>query len=625
MCGICGWFTKQVIPKEVASQKLQKMMQAIQHRGPDGRGQMHWKHAAMGHLRLAIIDLETGQQPLSSPENRFTISFNGEIYNYRELRQQLKQQYDFKTKSDTEVILALYTLHGISGFNRLRGMYAFSIWDELDNKGILVRDPYGIKPLFWSDNKGREFLFASEAKGILSAGHGSTLDENSLHLLMNFRYIPGDRTLFRDINQLPPGGILTWQNGSHKLEKHSPFINFSTEENNTLYCLTDSVQKHLTSDVEVGCYLSGGIDSAAIAAIANPLLDGKLKSFTLETGDDPEEATNAAITAKSYGIQNIQYQLSENITDHLPRLLFHLELPKINAWQNYQLAASTSQHVKVALSGLGGDELYLGYKAHKILHINERLSHYCPHWLSHLAGKSISSITSFTSPLEWSEQQRIGMMLEHLPQWPYVYGLLRNVWDLPGMRQKIYGERMMDASLQNGFELISQDHAWKLPPVAAMADFEFRNKMVNDLLWQEDRVSMAHGLEVRVPFIDILMKHDSQSYSVDQLMPDGKIKSHLRRSLTPLLKPEILNRPKSGFQVNAADFFHQHLSSLSEEWLTQSRISEYGLFNPTFVKQVLSKKPKTLYRWHYFILYFMLMTQMWTQMFEQEQWQQQIK
>ena len=433
------------------------MVNTIRHRGPDGRGTLIDGHAALGHVRLAIIDLESGYQPMTDPEGQVRIVYNGEIYNYKELRQELiGKGYIFNTHSDTEVILNLYIDHGRAAFSRLRGMYALAIWDRRSRTGLLVRDIIGIKPLFYRQNGKGEIVFASEAKAILARDVGSAeLDEGSLHLLMNFRYIPGDATLFRGIKQLSPGTVLEWQ-------IEGPLREFAIEapgvdpSDDVLEALRESVEAHLTADVEVAAYLSGGMDSAAIAALAAGSMDGRLRSFTLNIGDDPDEAQNAARTATILGIDNSADDGSLQAEHSLPRLIWHLELPKINALQVSELAKYTSRHVKVALSGLGGDELFFGYNIHRIMHLMERAYCRIPAVISGAASRFGLACTRWLGGPAWSEPERAARMSGSLGDWPRVYGLLRNVWDDPAMRRRLYGPRLLDAELPNAFDCLAE-------------------------------------------------------------------------------------------------------------------------------------------------------------------------
>lgn len=620
MCGITGWFSQTPNTAD-AEPRLQAMVKALQHRGPDGCGHQLDAHSALGHSRLATIDLNHGQQPMRSHDDAYSISFNGEIYNYPQLRHQLMQQgHQFNSHSDTEVILELYRAHGWQGFNQLRGMFAFALWDHAQNRGYLVRDPLGIKPLFIDNSDPEQLLFGSEAKAILQYRETKPeLATDSLHLLLNFRYLPAERSLFKNIHQLAPGAVLEWQlKSDNKQYQLSPP---SSENGDLLQALQSSVQHHFTADVEVGAYLSGGIDSAIITALGKRISPRPLRTFTLKAGDDPNEATNAARTAEILGLENIQGSIDSGDMQYtLSKLVWHLETPKINALQISQLAQMTSQHVKVALSGLGGDELFYGYNAHRIMHQAHNLHRYLPKIIgSSLGGIGATTLAALERPL-WSEAERGLRMLQQLGDWPRVYGLMRNLWDSPTLRQKIYGPRMLDAKLPDAFETLEQLWPDNRDPVDAMAQFEWKNKMVNDLLWQEDRCSMAAGLEVRTPFVDALFASQAQGLRRETLMPNGQPKGYMKQQLASILPAEIIHRPKSGFQVSAADFYHQHLAPLATNLLSETTIRQHGLFNPEFVQHVLKQGPSQKLRWHYFMLYFMLMTHLWLDVFEQQKW-----
>ncbi len=620
MCGLTGWFSSDSITAGDAP-RLKTMLQAIAHRGPDGNGIQLHSHAALGHCRLAIIDIAGGEQPMTTSDQQLSIVFNGEIYNYRALRDRLiSRGVVFATRSDTEVLLHLYREEGRQGFKRIRGMYAFALWDEKNQTGLLVRDPLGIKPLFYAQTSDSTVYFASEAKAMVVPGIlPPALDPASLHLLMNFRYLPGDRTLFRGIRQLAPGQILEWTSGKIVSYQIAPLYP-PQAEGDLIDSLRDSVRHHLVSDVEVGCYLSGGIDSAAIACLANMEMQDPPRTFTLDIGDDPSEAQNAARSAALLGNQNYLGRSSNAIDVHLPKLTWHLEVPKVNALQVYLLARHTRKHVKVALSGLGGDELFLGYNAHRIMHWGASFDRWVPSPISHALGGFASRIATGASRYTWSETERSFGMLGALGDWPRYYGILRNIWDSPGLRKKIYGPRLLDEPLPNAHEVLEELWPSNPDPVMAMAEFEWKNKMVNDLLWQEDRASMAVGLEVRVPWVDLYLAHRIQALDRNTLMPRGKPKGYLRKNLKSLLPREILDRPKSGFQVNSAEFFHQHLAQWNETLLSMDHIRDTGLFNPAFVQSVKKYPIARSTRWHYFMLYLILGTHLWVDIFENRTW-----
>lgn len=619
MCGLTGWFTAEKVDKESDSLCIRRMMNAISHRGPDGQGVLIKENAVLGHVRLSIIDIESGSQPMSYHDKDIHIIFNGEIYNYKELRKNLSQEgFIFKTNSDTEVILAMYVKHGLEAFQYLRGMFAIAIWDENKKRGVLVRDPIGIKPLFYKVSRSNELVFASEAKGILAKSNlNRKLDIYSLHFLMNFRYLPNEQTMFQGIKQLSPGEIIEWSYNK-PIKKHSfKFLNKNSDLS-ILESIKESVRIHLTSDVEVGAYLSGGIDSACISKFANESTAKKLRTFTLNTGDDPNEAVNAKSTALLLGVENIVGDDISSVEELLPKLVWHLEVPKVNALQANQVAKLASSKVKVVMSGLGGDELFLGYNAHKIMLAASQLDCYTPRKLSNFfSGACLSFIKKLDLPL-WSEQERAAQMLGNMGHWSRVYGILRNVWDEGLLRQKVYGPRMLDANLPNAFSYLDAEWPDNDDPVGAAAEFEWRHKMVNDLLWQEDRCSMAEGLEVRVPFLDLELTERIRKIPRSELIKGGQAKVFMKNILKDTLPKEILSRPKSGFQVDASAFFKNNLTGLANKYLNTDKVIEYGLFNPEFVTEIKNYRIGKSTRWHFFMLYMMIMTHLWVEVFEKE-------
>ena len=619
MCGIAGWFS-QTPTHQSQSPQLESMISRLVHRGPDGTQCEMLQHAALGHTRLSIIDLQSGTQPMYSIDKKVCITFNGEIYNYQEIRLQLiSEGYQFQTESDTEVIIALYQIYGTHKFNRLRGMYAFALWDQENAIGILCRDPLGIKPLFIkTDHKQSKLLFASEAKAILAHEQSApTLDLKQLHLLMNFRYIPNDGSLFSGITQIKPGEILIW-NTDRSLETQRIKMELQVQYADTLAAFEDSVVAHFTSDVEVGCYLSGGIDSALIASYGKNISDYPLQTFTLDVGDSPMEAKYAKQTAKTLGIINHCESVSDNINHDIHHLIWHLETPKINSLQVGLLAQLASRHVKVSLSGVGGDELFYGYNIHRILQWTLRCKKSLPTFAHRYAGHLLNKLAEKTSDLPFSEPKRQFQMLEHLGEWGKVYGLLRNVWDCPALRNTLYGPRLLDEELPDCFEYLEGQWPAGEDPVTSAAEFEFRHKLVNDLLWQEDRMSMAHGLEVRVPFVDTWLAHYTQKIPRRLLMPGTKLKYHMRQQFQIALDYEVARRPKSGFQVSAPYFFHKHLIPLADYYLDKNRVKNYGLFNYTFIEKILKLAPRKKLRWHYFMLYLMILTHIWIEIFENQ-------
>ncbi len=605
MCGIGGWFSPA--PRLARSETLlQTLGEVLRHRGPDGVAALEMDHVGMVHRRLALIDLITGDQPMWSVDRRAVIVFNGEIFNYRELRRFYEQRGAvFASQSDTEVILAAYQSEGISGFGRLRGMFAFALWDADQRRALLVRDPFGIKPMFLHEGGDGTLRFASEAKGVSALLDASpSLDTGSLHALLNFRYVPGEATLFQGIRQLAPGECFEWRlDGKHRYTRLDPPATDISE--GLRAALQDSVRKHLIADVPIGSYLSGGIDSGLIAAMARA--QGMcLPTFTLSVGDDPAEARNAAETAGLLGLENFQAELANDEVSRLPRMLWHLETPKVNAVQLFRLAELARTQVKAVLSGVGGDELFAGYNVHRIFHFCTQL----PAPAARLAGASLRHLLP-AATVPFVERDRALEMGMAIGDWPKVYALLRNIWDRPNLRRWLYGPRMLDSVLPDAISLVRERWATDGSPLEAMMQFEWRNKMVNDLLWQEDRASMAAGLEVRVPFVDSAVQAAVKRAGAPRL---GK--AALREVAQDYLPGRVLSRPKSGFQLDAPAFFEANLRSIAETWLAPKRVREYGLFNPETTATLLRLPAHKRYRWHFFMLYLMIQTHMWIDIFE---------
>lgn len=618
MCGITGILGEGNIPLNWAL--IDCMMNAIGHRGPDGRGEKKFDKAILGHVRLAIIDVEGGVQPMSTPDDRFHIIFNGELYNYRELRNELKTEgVTFSTSSDTEVVLKALVAKGTDVINKFRGMFAIALWDNLKKEGLLVRDRFGIKPLFYL-HRGLQLIFGSEIKAVVSVlPEQVEMDLLSLHRLLNFRYIPGERTLFSGVRNLSPGHFLRWVDGKseiHCWEKENLAFCDQEEIGAIAQMVKKAVCRQLVSDVGIGSYLSGGIDSATITAIAaQELGPNKVPTFTIKTGDDPFEAQNALRTSQLLGVKNIQKEVNEDLCSVIKNLIFHLEVPKVNAYQSALVAKLAARHVKVSLSGLGGDEIFLGYNMHSILALSEKAYNVAGRGLGCTA-KCLQRITKNLG-INWEERTRGLSLLSMLPDFSAAYGIIRNIWDSNEMRRHIYGPQLLSIAndLPNCFDYVSERWSKDLDSVAAAARFELKNKMINDLLLQEDRLSMAFGLEVRVPFLDEDLVSSVLQLSTNQKMPKSSKKGLMKEVVSEWLPKEVLSRPKSGFQLPIADVFNDTLRPLCAEYLSKSRVKDGGLFNYDFIERTLSAKPNNHMRWHYHLLFLMLGTVIWRDVF----------
>jgi asparagine synthase (glutamine-hydrolysing) len=567
----------------------------------------------LGHLRLAVIDPVGGVQPLWSADGRSVLVFNGEIYNYRQLRERLANAgVTWRTQSDSEVLLELLCREGPRALAQLRGMYAFAFWDGHRERAVLARDPNGIKPLFLRQSRDT-LWFASEAKAFPpTANWRPQLAPDQLHLLLNLRYPAGGSGLMHGVTQLAPGHCLEWSlHGARTTRIDEPQV-AGLGVPDVRDAIVESVNAHLVADVPVATYLSGGIDSGIVSYVATRVAAATMQSFTIDAGDDPREAINAAESARWLGIPNRVASLAEAGTDSLTWLLWHLEVPKVNALQSAAVAQLASGDVKVCLSGLGGDELFLGYRAHRHLSLAARV------------GKSLGGLAAplgrvaarrFFDTQVFAEPWRVAKMVEAGRDIPAMYALLRNVWDGSLQRERIYGERMLDQELPDVQDWVRARWPPASSAVGAMAEFEWDNKMVDDLLWQEDRTSMACGVEVRVPFVDQRLRL-GLSPLLELMSEHPGTKHILKRSFADELPREITRRPKSGFQLDIAREFDPLFGAVLGDWLSPNRVRRHRLFQPTFVAHLLRLERTKAHRWHFFLLLLMAQAHRWIELFE---------
>ncbi len=614
MCGIAGWLGPNGL-NEAPEAVINGMLARIAHRGPDGSGSAALPHGGMfGHLRLAIIDPVGGAQPMWSRDGRSVLVFNGEIFNFRALRERLSGLgMQWRTESDSEMLLELLQREGEDALGLLRGMYAFAFWDGHRQRALLARDPGGIKPLFVRAD-GSVLWFASEAKAFPRTQHWQpTLDPAQLHLLLNLRYPAGGAGLMQGVRQLPPGHCLEWTPAGTREWRIAAPAKAPVDAADVHDAVVDSVRAHLVADVPVASYLSGGIDSGIVTRGAARLHPGGMESFTIEAGDDPREAANAAETARWLGIANHAAALAPAGLDTLTWLLWHLEVPKVNALQSAAVAQLAARQVKVVLSGLGGDELFLGYRAHRhFARAMQAAGALGP--LASPVGRLLCGV--LPNAAQFGEPWRAAAMLTGgAGNGAAAYALLRNVWDGALQREQVYGPRMLDSDLPDAHDWIAERWPADTTPIEAMARFEWDNKMIDDLLWQEDRTSMAAGLEVRVPFVDEPLRRALQPLLGESARHAGN-KRLLREAFAAAVPPALLRRPKSGFQIDIASQLDPLFGTVLDAWLAPEQIRRHRLFNPGYVARLRALSRARKHRWHFFLLLLMAQAHRWLDLFE---------
>jgi asparagine synthase (glutamine-hydrolysing) len=628
MCGICGIYEQGKDHRQLTDQ----MCRIIGHRGPDDASVYQSGHTWLGHRRLSIIDLSTGNQPIFDETRDLCIIYNGEIYNYRELREELLSKgYRFYTHSDTEVILKLYQDQGTDSFHRLNGIFAFAICDNRQKKQkiVLVRDHFGVKPLHYFQ-KDRLFIFASEQKAILlHPAVERRLNLQALHYHLNLRYTPGSETLFEGIHRVPPAHYVVVEDGQiQKIEPYftlQPHIDYRKSEQEWMeeivFSLRQGVQRQLVSDVPIGVYLSGGMDSSSIVAMMRDIGVEKISTFSMGFNEPTDELDDARSIAEYYQTEHHEIRMDLNPMQMMPEVIWHAEEPKINLLQGFLMSQFVSQSVKVVLSGLGGDELFSGYDIHRYIYPFNKLNRLVPGWLesslfsplSRLAYTLQVNLTGF----RWDEIRRGIQMVLSTGNIARFYLILRNAWDFDQAQyRRIYSGEFLNHSLK---PVISEftDYFNSIPysPLDGVYEAEFHTKMVNDYLLTEDRMSMAHSLEERVPFLDTDLVNLGFSIPAAVKMRGNRTKYLLRKAMKPYLPPPILEKKKWGFTFNPYLQFQKDLKQTAEKILTRKRIESDGIFNYDYIRSILDAKPHPRLRWHYNYIWILTGFYIWKKMY----------
>jgi asparagine synthase (glutamine-hydrolysing) len=571
------------------------MARSIVHRGPDDEGFFIAGPVGLGFRRLSIIDLAGGHQPMSDAEETIWIIFNGEIYNYKELRAELRKKgHHFRTNSDTEVIVNGYKEWGTDVLNRLNGMFSLAIWDSLKERLILARDPMGIKPIYYKIDRAG-LTFGSEIRAILAAGDSRPdVDPVALNLFLRFRYTPSPLTIFQGIRKLAPGTMLVVEAGHWRQERWYNFTPapFSgpkeeTEAAHELFELYKSaVQRHLLSDVPVGLLLSGGLDSGLLLALMN-IQGGPWPAYSIGYGETfaDDELRDAAETASLLGARHITVRLDQaEFERSLPRIVECVEEPVATSSivPMYFVSQRARQDVKVALIGQGPDELFGGYKRHLGVHYGG--------WWRGLPAGVRSIIGSAIDRLPRNETLKRGVdslgSEDRLERYQNVFSLAPADTIEGLFHDDILPQR-------NGHKLV--DYWRELLPQMEHTDelggfqlLEIRSSLPDELLMYADKLSMAHSLEVRVPYLDRTVVEYVQRLGANLKVRNGARKWLHRQVCGRYLPPRILRRKKRGFAANVVDeWFRSSLDGKLPELLLDKSSFMFELLKPEPVQRLL--------------------------------------
>jgi asparagine synthase (glutamine-hydrolysing) len=549
MCGFIGCIHDNPQALNDASKaQFERMNAIITHRGPDDEGYFYDEHINFGFRRLSIIDLENGHQPLSYENERYWIIFNGEVYNHVEIREELKNKgYQFVTESDTEAILALYSDMGEKAVEKLRGMFGFIIWDKQKEELFGARDPFGIKPFFYHE-QGNQTFFASEKKSILLSLENDVLNHEALQHYLTYQYVPEPETMSVDIKKLEPGHCFKKKIGQ-KLEikkywqaEFKP-VNITEQElvKEIRDVLFDSVKMHMRSDVPVGSFLSGGIDSSAIVSIAKEF-NPNIKTFSV--GFEREgfsEVDVAKETADKLNVENINYLITaEEYMKELPKIIWHMDDPLADpaAIPLYFVAREAAKHVTVVLSGEGADELFGGYN---IYHEPNSLKMFenIPS-----VGKKLLKAVAQNMPQGMKGKSFIERGCTPMEE-RYIGNAKMFTEEEKRTILKTYKEGLDYASLTAPLYSATQDY----DPVNRMQYIDIHTWLRGDILLKADKMTMAHSLELRVPFLDKEVFRVASKISPSMKIANGTTKHILRKAIEGIVPDHVLNRKKLGFPV----------------------------------------------------------------------------
>ncbi len=583
MCGIAG-----IAGTGAQAVLVESMVKAMHHRGPDDSGV--WSspsgRTVLGNCRLAIIDLSpAGHMPMSDPSGRCCITYNGELYNFKKLRRQLADGgYPFRSNSDTEVVLAAYLRWGRDCLERLTGMFAFAICDERDSEVpvvLLARDRLGIKPLYWSAVPGG-ILFASEIKALLASDLVARVaDRRAIWDYLSLGSIPGPATILEGVSSLPPGHTLTLEDGRRDLRRHwdlpapgsTRSISLDRAAGELREMLEQVIAEHMIADVPVGAFLSGGLDSTAIVALAARHATGPLKTFTVRFGDGPaaaDEAHHSSIMATHIGADHTEVFVSgQDVASDLGHVISSMDQPSSDGVNSWFVSRATRRAVTVALSGLGSDEIFAGYP-----HFGRFLQ------AGRIAPRGNRLLLKAAGLLQGRVPARISSGLRFVGSSPAARHLqVREVFAAED-KATLFGG-VEDRPTELGLEEVMQED----PDVmGAVSRVEMRGYLVNTLLRDADAMSMAHSLEVRVPFVDHRVVELALSLPGRLKLDSTGGKAVLKRAVADLLPYEILHRPKSYFSMPLHQWAAGPLLPRIRELLRSETIG--GLFDAGALGQI---------------------------------------
>jgi asparagine synthase (glutamine-hydrolysing) len=629
MCGITGWASldSRTPPLEGAKNLLHSMCERMVHRGPDSEGLMVSTGVALGMRRLAIIDLVTGEQPTYSEDKSVAVILNGEIYNYRELREDLEERgHLFRSASDTEVLPHLYEEYGTEMVKHLNGMFAFALWDAKRRRLFIARDRFGEKPLYWGVFDGT-LLFASEPKVMLAhPAVRPSLNLQALRQYLSFDYVPAPFSIYEEINKLPAAHTLILENGRIEVQRYwrlsykkpEPVPSEREAAEHLKELLADSVRMRLVSDVPLGVLLSGGIDSSTVAALAVPASTETVKTFSIAFAEASfDESSYARAVAKYLGTDHHEERFSADLAASL--------VGEIGSWMDepfsdpslvptYLLSRFTRKHVTVALGGDGGDELFAGYPmylGHRLAEIYARVPKVVRRGL---VERLVRLLPVKTKNLSFDYRAR-----RFVAAADYDQVTRHHMWFgsfTPSQQEQLLTATVKQSSdgdiYRDARRMFEECDAVDM--IERMQSLDTQLYLAEDILGKVDRASMAVSLEVRAPFLDPRVAEYAASLPRNYKLRGRKSKYILKRAVADLLPPFVARRGKKGFGIPVAEWLKKKLRPLARDLLSAERVRRAGVFNPEYVTRLLDEHEAGVAN-HRKPLWTLLMFELWHESF----------
>jgi asparagine synthase (glutamine-hydrolysing) len=625
MCGIAG-FISQENDADVAGReaRLDEMCRVITHRGPDEQGTVVRGRAALGMRRLSIIDLKSGQQPIYDCTGNLAIVFNGEIYNYQELKKDLQARgHRFRTNSDTETIVHLYEEFGPDCLRHLRGMFAFAIYDFAAETLFLARDRVGKKPLFFSKTRQGNFVFGSELKSLIVHGEISReIDLAALDAYLTFGYVPEEFSIFRGVFKLQPGSYLIYKNGEFKTERYWDFSYGESSEAKTeeeyiaelREKLREAVRLRLISEVPLGAFLSGGVDSSAVVAMMTAILDRPVKTFSIGFNEDSfNELKYARLAAKHFGTEHHEFIVTPELVEAVDDLVRHFDEPfaDSSALPTYMVSKMARRFVTVVLSGDGGDELFAGYTRYVtdkkrgrmeklprfvrqgiVRKISEKMPH-AAKGKNYLFNASLDAVERYIDSISHFGELKKSSL--------YAADFLKDLNGEIGSGAALY--RRLAGSVSDAAD-----------PVERLLYLDSRTYLPSDILTKVDRMSMANSLEARVPLLDHELIEFVQRIPADFKLRGLETKYIFKKALEGIVPGEILYREKQGFGVPIAEWINLQLKERIRAELLEKKTLTRGYFDERYIRLLLDEHARGR-RDHSHALWVLWMLELWHRQF----------